>query len=407
MAEYNPDANDADGRSKPPSFQPSQATAESIDEIRQYLSDLHARRDVIKRTGTKSGQEFDWVPIESQVADGKIATPPDDDQAEVPYDPDRPTRRVPLELEEPGAELGPPGTVPLVRYPIERITPDGGLRDWLSKSGHARRNAPPDAFFPRSAPPGYNVHAAAFHSGQNYGTEGVINVWRPWVEWSDEFSLGQLWVYRGADYQKQTVEVGLQVSKSFYGDWEPHIFIYFTTNNYASEHDYIGGYNRDVKGWCQTSQTVAPGSLVTATSQIGGAQYDMGFKVQFQLGNWWIKVNGQWMGYYPNSLFASTGLHDLADQVVWGGEVFDAQSHPETTATDMGSGLFPWEGFARAAYMRNLMVSTDQSGTLVPFSGDMSADQTDCYNISGDLSGTGPWGSYFYWGGTGRNSACP
>ena len=62
------------------------------------------------------------------------------------------------------------------------------------------------------------------------------------------------------------------------------------------------------------------------------------------------------MGYYPNGLYATTGLRDEANQVNWGGEVFDAQSHPTTTATDMGSGLFPWEGYSRAAFMRNLML---------------------------------------------------
>ena len=76
MAERNPYDDDADGASKPPSRRPEQAASDRIDEIRQYLSDLHARRNVIKRTVTKSGQELDWVPIESQTKNGKIAHPP-------------------------------------------------------------------------------------------------------------------------------------------------------------------------------------------------------------------------------------------------------------------------------------------------------------------------------------------
>jgi hypothetical protein len=113
------------------------------------------------------------------------------------------------------------------------------------------------------------------------------------------------------------------------------------------------------------------------------------------------------MGYYPSSLYAPTGLRDFADQINWGGEVFDAAAHPTTTATDMGSGLFPWEGFGRCAYMRNLMVSLDQAANMVPFTGTFGADQTDCFDIAGDLTGSGPCGSHFFWGGTGRNSACP
>ncbi|HEY6677222.1 MAG TPA: neprosin family prolyl endopeptidase [Terrimicrobium sp.] len=407
MAERNPYDDDADGASKLSSRRPEQAASDRIDEIRQYLSDLHARRNVIKRTVTKSGQELDWVPIESQTKNGKIAAPPDETRAEIPHDRDRPTRRVPLELDDPDAELGPPGTVPLARYPIDLIAPDGDLRDWLSKTGHSRRMLPPDALVSRASPPGYNVHAAAFHSGTSYGTEGMMNVARPWVEWSDEFSLGQFWVTRGIGAQTQTVEAGLQVRKDSYGDWEPHVFVFYTTNNYGRSGDFIGGYDQDIRGWVQVSQVIYPRTRISPISQIGGTQYEMDFKVQLSLGNWWIKVNGQWMGYYPNGLFATTGLRNEADQVNWGGEVFDALSHPETTATDMGSGLFPWEGFSRAAYMRNLMIQTDQAGTMTAFTGSASADQTDCYDIKADLSGSGVWGSYFYWGGTGRNSACP
>ena len=403
MAERNPYNNDADGASKPPSWRSDLAAAERIGEIRQYLSDLHASRDVVTRTVSKSGQELDWVPIESQTENGKIATPPDETGSEIPYDPDRPTQRVPLEHDDPAAELGPPGTVPLARYPIDLIAPDGDLRDWLSKTGHAYRMAPPDAFVSRVGPSGYNVHAAAFHSGTSLGTEGIINVWRPWVEWADEFSLGQVWVSRGL----QTVEAGLQVRKDSYGDWEPHVFVYYTTNGYTAEGNFIGGYDQDVNGWVQVSQVIYPRTRISPTSQVGGNQYEMDFKVQLSLGNWWVKVNGQWMGYYPNGLYATTGLRDEANQVNWGGEVFDAQSHPTTTATDMGSGLFPWEGYSRAAFMRNLMIQTDQAGTMAAFTGYAAAEQPDCFDIRADLSGTGAWGSNFFWGGTGRNSACP
>jgi hypothetical protein len=407
MAERNPYDNNADGEPRPPQWQPELAAAERIDEIRQYLSDLHASRDVVTRTVTKSGEELDWVPIESQTPDGRVAAPPDDERSQLSYDADRPTQRVPLELEAPDAELGPPGTVPLARYPIDRITPDGDLRDWLSKTGHARRIAPPDALVGRAAPVGYNVHAAALHSGRHFGGQAVVNVWRPWVEWSDEFSLGQVWVSRGAGSQHQTVEVGLQVRKDSFGDWEPHVFVYYTTNNYAADGDFIGGYDRDVKGYVQHSQVIYPRTRISPTSQIGGTQYEMEFKVQLSGGNWWLKVNGEWMGSYPTSLFAATGLRGEADRLDFGGEVFDAQAHPGTTNTDMGSGLFPWEGYGRAAFMRSLMIQTDQAGAMAAFTGVASADQPDCYGIAANLSGAGVWGSHFFWGGSGRNSACP
>jgi hypothetical protein len=31
----------------------------------------------------------------------------------------------------------------------------------------------------------------------------------------------------------------------------------------------------------------------------------------------------------------------------------------------------------------------------------------NCYAIEGHFNNTGSWGSYFWWGGSGRNSSCP
>lgn len=407
MAERNPDSNDAAGTPKSPDWNRERAAYEQLEEIRQYMRDLYSRRDIVARTVTKSGQQLDWVPIESQTPDGQIASPPDDVTTEVPRDPDRPTERVLPDLEYPDAELGPPGTVPLLRQPIDDIRTDGDLRDWLSKGGRARRGTLPRSFASVRADNDFHVHATADQIGTFYGTEGFINVWRPWVEWSDEFSVGQFWVQRGFGIQLQSIEAGVQVYKNLYDSWEPYIFIYYTTNGYTINGNNIGGYNEKVTGWKQTSQLVFPGQKISPHSQTGGTQYDMEFKLQYQLGNWWVNVNGHWMGYYPNGLFATTGLRDQADIVSWGGEVDDAVAHPGTTQTDMGSGLFPWEGFGRAAYMRNLMNQIDQVGTMSRFQGLTDADRSDCYDIRADFSGASAWGTHLYWGGTGRNPACP
>lgn len=407
MAELNTIGGDAKGASKPPEWTLEKAANERVEELRQYLSDRQSRRHVIARTTTRSGQNLDWVPLESQTADGIVASPPGDQDVERPAHPDRPTQRATVELELPNAELGPPGTVPLVRHNIDRITSSVGLQKWLSKSGHGDRIAAPGALLSRSFPAGLSIHASAQRLGIAYGTEGVINVWQPYVEWSDEFSLGQLWLSAGSGAQHQTIEAGLQIRKDSFGDWAPHIFVFYTTNNYFSYGDNIGGYNQDVAGWVQRSATLFPGAGITRVSTVGGTQYEVDFKVQYELGNWWIKVNGEWMGYYPNGLFANTGMRNQADTIFWGGEVFDAADHPGTSGTDMGSGLFPWEGFGRAAYMRNLMVQVEQVGTMVPFVGPTAAERSDCYDIKVDPTVVGSWGYNFYWGGTGRNGACP
>lgn len=382
------------------SAESERAAADQLEEIRQYLTDRYARRAVLARTTTASGQEIDWVPVESQTADG-VTEPPDVLAGDGSPDPDRASRPVPADLARDGAESGPPGTVPLVRKRIDEIRPVGDLQDWLAKGPHRKRLAPPDATaFPAAAEP---VHKYA-HAAQPvtcFGTEGVINTWRPYVQWSNEFSLGQLWLVRGGGVGLQTVEVGAQTYKDLYGDWEPHLFIFYTTNGYTHMGDNLGGYNTDVDGWVQVSTTVYPG-MNLAQSVSGGNQYDLALKVQLSAGNWWVRVGSEWMGYYPASLYSPAGLRFQADNVDWGGEIVDdPANHPEPTATWMGSGHFPPAGWQWAAYMRNLSYQADSAGSLARLQGIPSVTNPASYNIAVDFGGTSTWGSNFYWGGPG------
>ncbi|MFF8407561.1 neprosin family prolyl endopeptidase [Streptomyces sp. NPDC015684] len=372
---------------------------ERLDEIRQYFKDEYAERNVVARTTTPDGDELDWVPVESQ------GEPPYVEAVERPHDPDRPASPQPFELGEPQGETGPPGTVPLLRKPLDRITPTGTLQDYLAKGPYAKRVTPPDDTGLASLRTVTAVHKYA-HAAQwvtNYGTEGVINTWRPYVQWSNEFSLGQLWEARGTGTgtNLQTVEVGVQTFYDLYGDWYPHLFIFYTTNNYTQGGNYLGGYNRDVKGWEQLSGTVYPGIRV-AESVYGGDQYDLAIKVMLYSNKWWIRIGNEWMGGYPTSLFNSAGLRDQAQSVDWGGEIVDdVAHHPEATATWMGSGHFPYEGWGRAAYMRNLTYQSDLAGAMKPVVGYPSVTNPNAYQISTDFTGTTTWGSYMYWGGPG------
>ncbi|MFI9103590.1 neprosin family prolyl endopeptidase [Streptomyces fildesensis] len=376
--------------------------AERLDEIRQHFKDLYARRNVIARTTTASGQELDWIPAESQ-APGALAEPPALEHTEPVRDADRPALPPPFELAEPGNESGPPGTVPVLRKPLDRVSPTGTLQDYLAKGTRAKRSTPPDDPGPAtpSASDAVHKYAHASQSVVNFGTEGIINTWRPYVQWSNEFSLGQLWVVRGGGAGLQTVEVGAQTYFDLYNDWNPHLFIFFTTNGYTQGGNDLGGYNTDVTGWVQRSSVAYPGMRL-AESILGGDQYELSLKVTLSLGNWWVRVGNEWMGYYPNGLYNSGGLRDQAATVDWGGEIVDdVANHPEPTATWMGSGHFPFEGWQHAAYMRNLAYQTDAVGTMAAMQGYPSATNPNAYQIAADFSGATTWGSYFYWGGPG------
>ena len=376
--------------------------ADRLEEIQQYFRDRYARRDVITRTTTRTGQELDWIPVESQTS-GALAEPPPLAPLDLPRDPARSTSPVPLELSLAQGEVGPPGTVPVLRKPIEQIRPVGNLQDYLSKGPRQKRVTPPDdpALADPAAADSVHKYAHAYQPVTNFGTEGTINTWRPFVQWSNEFSLGQLWLVRGGGVGLQTCEVGAQTYYDLYGDWNPHLFIFYTTNNYTHSGDNLGGYNTDVAGWVQYSSVVFPGMRL-AESVPGGDQFDLTLKVTLSLGNWWVRVGNEWMGYYPNGLYSPTGLRDQAASVDWGGEIVDdVVHHPEPTATWMGSGHFPYEGWQHAAYMRNLMYQADAAGTMLPIQAYPSVTNPNAYQIATDFSGTSTWGSNFFWGGPG------
>jgi len=91
--------------------------------------------------------------------------------------------------------------------------------------------------------------------------------------------------------------------------------------------------------------------------------------------------------------------------VQFGGEIVNSMSLGFHTSTQMGSGHFAEEGFAKAAYFRNMQV-VDSDNSLIPLPNlNVVANRPNCYNIQeGTNNG---WGNYFYYGGPGRNVKCP
>jgi hypothetical protein len=179
---------------------------------------------------------------------------------------------------------------------------------------------------------------------------------------------------------------------------------------YAQDDAYreTGCYNLHCSGFVQTSSRVAIGAAISPASSYGGRQFDIAVLIwkDPRRGHWWLQLGsgGALVGYWPSSLF--THLGSRADMVQFGGEVVNARpAGAPHTPTQMGSGRFPGEGYARAAYFRNLQV-VDWDNSLVPAAGlRLLADRPGCYDIAGGSGGA--WGTYFYYGGPGRNARCP
>jgi hypothetical protein len=123
------------------------------------------------------------------------------------------------------------------------------------------------------------------------------------------------------------------------------------------------------------------------------------------MGNWWLQVHDQVLGYWPASIF--TDLANIgATAIYWGGAIHhNSRQQGNHTTTQMGSGHFPNEGFGKASYFRNIQYmdglgkfnDTDQRQLV------LSAKTPLCYGISVVNSTNEGFGTHFYFGGPG----CP
>jgi hypothetical protein len=387
-------------------------------EVRAYLESRQQQMEIIATTTTRRGQVYDWIDINSQVPGGQVASPP-------PLDP-APDRSSPgdtcgpllarSELEEEPEALGPPGTVPVLRTDPDRIYAPGSVQDFLSKYGDAsdipsnihEEDVPP----PQVGPIFNHFYAKSHMKISNYGGEGYINLWEPFVLYKREQSTAQIAVTAGGSPTPlETVEAGWHVLGSRYGDFSTRFFVYFTTNGYTEQGPLKGGYNMVQSGWVQTSRTTPPGTILTPVSVLDGAQVEFYLRVQLHEGKWWVRYNDEFVGYYPASLFSENGLRTSADRIHFYGETNDDLAIEGMTPNDMGSGKFPIKGLElrTAAYMRFLQVQEtpegyDRSRYKEPFT---FVSDPKCYDMLPKFDSTEPWQSHFYYGGDGQNKNCP
>lgn len=300
------------------------------------------------------------------------------------------------------------GKCPENTIPIRRTKEEDALRaSSIARYGKKRLGSIPNLNSSNdpSTPNVLDGHQHAIASAQAqvdqwYGTKITINLWKPFIARAKDFSLTQLWITRGSYDGKDlnTIEAGWQVFPDLYGDNNPRLFIYWTRDAYNK----TGCYNLMCSGFVQTNNQITIGGSFSSISTYGGTQYDFDILVwkDPKGGNWWLQVGGNYVGYWPSSIFSH--LVDSASTIQWGGEVFSPDGGQ--TSTQMGSGHFPEEGLGRASYIKNIQV-VDLSNTLEPPSNVKSlAKQPTCYNVQNGINGD--LGTYIYYGGSGKNPNC-
>jgi hypothetical protein len=157
----------------------------------------------------------------------------------------------------------------------------------------------------------------------------------------------------------------------------------------------------------QYDANVFPGARINGLSAFGGVQDVITIKFQLWQGNWWFQVQGIWLGYYPATLFqgnaaSGTTLGDHGSWVAFWGEVYSSLFDPTLTTTDMGSGNFAEAGWKWAAFQSNTLLQSDRQGALVESNGSTSSEDSTYYDIENHMNSGSSWGSYFWFGGPGR-----
>uniref|UniRef100_A0A803LHN8 Neprosin PEP catalytic domain-containing protein n=1 Tax=Chenopodium quinoa TaxID=63459 RepID=A0A803LHN8_CHEQI len=169
-------------------------------------------------------------------------------------------------------------------------------------------------------------------SSRNFlGVSGTLLVFKPTVYDDGQYSSARIKLINGKD----SVEAGYLVSPKLFNDSEAHLYVSFEVGG-----SKLGCVNLQCFGFVQVDKDVALGYPPTHYSVIGGQLWSWDLSIQKDIidQNWWVYISSAPIGYWPNEIFDS--LVDFANQVEWGGEVYDfGLKNPPSSLPDMGSGM--------------------------------------------------------------------
>jgi hypothetical protein len=162
-------------------------------------------------------------------------------------------------------------------------------------------------------------YGSAFQYAQADGARGSFTVAKPNLTFGENsHSLAELAVESSDGLE--VIEVGYTVDRALNVDNFPHLFVFHWVNGVPTCYNACG--------FVRVGTGVGPRSPLKT-----GAVHQ--FMIEHVAGNWWIGQNGNWFGYYPDTLwgnaFTKVGL------VQWFGEVAATSTTP---CTDMGNGEF-------------------------------------------------------------------
>lgn len=364
--------------------------AEAFEEMRGHLMKLYSGVHVT-HSFVENANHFDCLPVNEQpsvramAAGKKVASAPPAAMLQ------QQTTGAQTVTDGAADEFGnamtcEAGTVPMRRVTLEEMTQFSSVKDFLSKR-------PEEAAPATTASPAHKYSHAA-QTVDNIGGNSSLNLWRPYVDTTrgEVFSLMQQWWVGGSGSGLQTAEVGWQNYPKKYGTQNSVLFLYWTADGYSK----TGCYNLDCPGFVQVDNSIRIGGSFTNYSTTGGTQHEFSAMFYLYEGNWWLAIEGIWVGYIDGSVYGNGQMSQNAQVIDFGTE-----SVGTTVWPGEGSGAWSTSGWSNAAYQRNVYYF-DVNGdaywsTLRPIT-----PSPHCYSVNGPLHSTSSgWELYLFFGGPG------
>jgi len=370
--------------------------AAAFEEMRQHILNTYQDADV-NHSFVLDSAHYDCVPNLQQPAVRKygikkLASPPPDSILDKSAADDLSTTSL-LDSENPFDAFGnsvhcEENTIAMRRITLDTMTRFQTLHQFFQKSANEQVPGQKGKLTPGAA----HKYSYTYQNVNNLGGNSNLNVWDPYVNTSlgEIFSLSQEWYVGGSGAGLQTEEVGYVMYPAMFGDEKPHFFIFSTPDDYAT-----GCWNNSCGDFVQVADSGLLGAALGPVSTLGGKQYEFSAEYELYKGNWWLRFQGTWVGYYPGAMYHGGQNTKFAQAIEFGTEGVGTTVWPPE-----GSGQWPSKGFGHAAYQRNLWYF-NTSATEIWDSLTAVIPSPKCYSIAGPYHGTGAWTVYFFEGGPG------
>lgn len=293
------------------------------------------------------------------------------------------------------------GTVPLERLDLAAMVAYPDLTTFLHRQKAPRSAAlrTPSRSTPKPPATSSNGH---YYSSAFIDTAGIpitgggalLNVWDPAMPAANDVqSISQIWLAGSSTRGTETVEVGWEEQPPAGWGSKPIIFVYSTQDGY----NQTGCHNLDCADFVQTSARNLLGAVPPAGFSVAGGKQTT-LAVEFQRntdGNWWVRIDNEWIGYYKANLYAGDLSKPSATTYFSAGGEISTQNHLPSTV--MGSGQFASAGYKKAAFQANHFYRDAGLNTYAVQRLNVGIDNPTCYTMA--ISG------YQYTAGPGLSNA--